>query len=216
MPKDLLKSMRAYARLMDNALELIDDILTRVPEPTEGATPSRSILDELEKAKATATAKFDKLDANYDLQSVSDELTEDMETAHTKTYNDAKARYKKALQALNAVLDARPAEATSVTVQAVRPPARIIEDLKPTEKLTSTMSLEAFRAWAEQYRNFMDQNEKAFAEHGLKTARAYLTKAIDSKLATRLKTMRDEAGNLKITDETTVDQVIKPPIPARR
>ena len=84
MPKDLLKSMRAYARLMDNALELIDGILARVPEPVDGATPSRSLLDELEKAKTTATAKFDKLDANYDLQSVSDELTEDIETAHTK------------------------------------------------------------------------------------------------------------------------------------
>ena len=107
-PKSLLKSMQAYARLLDNALELIDDILTRVPEPTDGATPSRPLLDELEKAKATATAKFDKLDANYDLQSVSDELTEDMETAHTKTYNDAKARYKKAMNAVNTVLDARP------------------------------------------------------------------------------------------------------------
>ena len=64
-PKSLLKSMQAYARLLDNALELIDDILTRVP--AEGATP-RSILDELDKAKATAMAKFDKMDANYDLQ----------------------------------------------------------------------------------------------------------------------------------------------------
>ena len=151
--------MQAYARLMDNALELIDDILTRVP--TEGATP-RSILDELDKAKATAMAKFDKMDANYDLQSVSDELTEDMETAHTKTYNDAKGRYKKAMHALNAVLDARPVQAKTVTVQAPRPPARIVEDLKPSEKLTSTMSLEAMRSWAEQYRNFMEQNAKAF------------------------------------------------------
>ena len=152
--------------------------------PTEGATP-RSILDELDKAKATATAKFDKMDANYDLQSVSDELTDEMEPAHTKAYEEAKQRYTKTMQTTNAVLDARPAEATpTVTVQAAKPPARIVEDLKPSEKLTSTMSLEAFRAWAEQYRNFMRQNKKAFEEQGLETARAYLKKAIDSKLAT--------------------------------
>ena len=162
--------MRAYARLMDDTLELIDDILTRVPEPVDGATPSRSLLDELEKAKATATAKFDKLDANYGLQSVSDELTEDRETAHTKIYDDAKARYKKAMTAVNIVLDARPVASQTINVQTPRPPARIIEDLKPSEKLTSTMSLEAMRAWAEQYRNFMEQNAKAFEEQGLKTA----------------------------------------------
>ena len=114
------------------------------------------------------------------------------------------------MQTTNAVLDARPAGAAStVTIQAAKPPARIVEDLKPSEKLTSTMSLEAFRAWAEQYRNFMRQNRRAFEEQGLETARAYLTKAIDSKLATRLKTMRDKAGNLKVTEATTVDEVIK-------
>ena len=35
-PKSLIKSMQAYARSLDNALEMIDDILTRVP--AEGAT----------------------------------------------------------------------------------------------------------------------------------------------------------------------------------
>ena len=71
------------------------------------------------------------------------------------------------------------------------------------------MSLEAFRAWAKQYRHFMEQNTKAFEEQGLKTARAYLTKAMGTKLAMRLETMRDDAGELKLTDETTVDQVLK-------
>ena len=63
----------------------------------------------------------------------------------------------------------------------IRDPARIVKDLKPSVKLASTMSLEAFRTWAEQYGNFMRQNKKAFEEQGLETARAYLTKAIDSK-----------------------------------
>ena len=37
------------------------------------------------------------------------------------------------------------------TVQATtKVPARIVDDLKPSEKLASTMSLEAFRAWAKQ------------------------------------------------------------------
>ena len=82
------------------------------------------------------------------------------------------------MQIANAVLDARPVGAAStVTVQAAKPPARIVEDLKPSKKLTSTMSLEAFRAWAEQYRNFIRQNKRAFEEQGLETARAYLTKA---------------------------------------
>ena len=94
MPKDLLKSMRAYARLMDDSIELLDGILARVPEPVDGATPSQSLLDELEKAKTTVSVKFDKLDANYGLQSVSDELAEDKEEAHTKIYDEAKARYR--------------------------------------------------------------------------------------------------------------------------
>ena len=205
-PKDLVKSMQTYARFLDGALELIDNVLTRVP--AEGAAP-KTVLDDLEKAKAMAEAKFKKMDANYEIQSESDELTEVIETAHTKVYDEAKAKYYKAMQAVNPVLDARPVAAPTVTVQPARPPARIVEDLRPKEKLTSTMSLEAMRAWAEQYRNFMAQNEKAFEELGLKTARAYLTGAIDVKLATRLKTMRDEDGNLKVSDETTVDQVLK-------
>merc|ERR1712026_102224 len=110
------------------------------------------------------------------------------------------------------ILDARTvavAAAQAVTVQPARPPARIIEDLRPKEKLMSTMSLEAMRAWAEQYRNFMAQNENAFEEQGLKTARAYLTGSIDAKLTTRLKTMRGEDGNLKVSDETPVEEVLK-------
>merc|ERR1712020_37736 len=155
-------------------------------------------------------AKFERMDANYDIQSVSDELTEDMETAHKKVYDEAKARYKKAMLAAVAVLDARAVPAApTVHVQPARPPARIVEDLRPKEKLTSTMSLEAMRAWAEQYRNFMAQNEKAFEEQGLKTARAYLTGSIDMRLATRLKTMRGEDGNLKVSDETSVEDVLK-------
>ena len=30
-PKDLIKSMQTYARFLDNALEQIDHVLTRVP-----------------------------------------------------------------------------------------------------------------------------------------------------------------------------------------
>ena len=120
-PKSLVKSMQAYARFLGNALEMIDDVLSRIP--TEGATP-RAILSELDEAKAIAKAKFEKMDANYDIQSVSTELTDEMEQAHTKAYEEAKMGYKKTMLTTNAVLDARPAEAAStVTVQAVRPPA---------------------------------------------------------------------------------------------
>ena len=101
-PKDLVKSIQAYARFLDQDLEWIDDVLARVP--AEGATP-RSVLDDLEKVKASAEAKFDKMKMNYEIQSVSDELTEDMETAHTKVYDEAKARYKKAMVAANTVLE---------------------------------------------------------------------------------------------------------------
>ena len=90
-PKSLVKSMQAYARSLDNALEMIDDVLSRVP--AEGATP-RMVLSELEEAKATAKAKYEKMDANYDTQSVSTEMTDEMELAHTKVYDEAKGRYK--------------------------------------------------------------------------------------------------------------------------
>ena len=206
MPKDLVKSMQTYARLLDGALETIDDLLTQVP--AEGAAP-KTVLDDLEKAKAKAEARFDSMDESYAIQSSSGELAEDIEKAYTKVYNEAKARYVKVMADVDPVLDARTVPAApTVQVQPARPPARIVEDLRPKEKLTSTMSLEAMRAWAEQYRNFMAQNEKAFEEQGLKTARAYLTGSIDAKLTTRLKTMRGEDGNLKVSDETTVDQVL--------
>ena len=72
------------------------------------------------------------------------------------------------------------------------------------------MSLEAFIAWAEQYGNFMRQNKKAFEEQSLETARAYLTKAIDSKLSMWLKTMVDEAtGQPKVTEVTTTEEILK-------
>ena len=71
--------------------------------------------------------------------------------------------------------------------------------------MTSSMSLEAFRAWSEQYQNFMKQSEKAFKEQGLKTARAYLTKAIATKLSTMLMTMVDDGnGKPKVTEETLI------------
>ena len=92
MPKDLIRSIRAYARLMDDSIELLDGILARVPEPAEAA--SQSLMDELEKAKTSVSVKFDKLDTNFGLQTVSDELPEDKVDAHTKIYDEAKARYR--------------------------------------------------------------------------------------------------------------------------
>ena len=159
MPANLLRSIQAYARSLGIALRAIDNILARMPTG-EGATPSSALLKELETAKAAAMAKFEKMDANYVEQQA--EVPEDQEAAHTKAFEDAVKDYDKTMQTVNTTLDAQPSGSANVTVQAVRPPARIIEDLKPSEKLTSTMSLEAFRAWAEQYRQFMRQNTKAF------------------------------------------------------
>ena len=123
MPKDLVKSMQTYARLLDGALETIDTILTWIP--AEGTAP-RSVLDDLEKAKAKAEAKLDKMEENYDIQSESGELTEDTETAHAKIYNEAKAKYLKTMEAVHPVLGARTvavAAAPAVHVQPARPPA---------------------------------------------------------------------------------------------
>ena len=56
----------------------------------------------------------------------------------------------------------------------------------------------------------MRQIKKAFEEQGLESARAYLTKAIDSKLSTWLKTMVDEAtGQPKVTEATTIEEILK-------
>ena len=63
--------------MMDDSIELLDGILARVPEPADAA--SQSLMDELEKAKTTVSVKFDKLDTNYGIQTVSDELAEDKE-----------------------------------------------------------------------------------------------------------------------------------------
>ena len=140
-PKSLVKSIQAYARSLGNALRTIDDILARMPK--EGAPPT-TLLKKLEDAQASAMAKFEKMDANYVTQQ--EELTDDLEPAHTKAYEEAVQGYTNTMQLANAVLRAQPTGTANVTVQAARPPARIIEDLKPSEKLTSTMSLEAFRA----------------------------------------------------------------------
>ena len=85
----------------------------------------------------------------------------------------------------------------------------IVEDLKPSEKLLSSMSLEAFRAWSEQFSNFTRQNVKALEKQGLETARAYLPKAIDKKLSTRHKIMLDMAGLPKVTRETFMKEILK-------
>ena len=133
-PKSLIKSLQAYARSLGNALRTIDDILSRMPKDGTTSTP---LLKKLEDAQASAMAKFEKLDANYVSQQ--EELTDDLEPAHTKAYEDAVQDYTKTMQMANALLDAQPTGTANVTVQAVCPPARIIEDLKPSEKLTSTM-----------------------------------------------------------------------------
>ena len=97
-PKSLVKSMQAYARSLGNALKMIDEILTRMPK--EGATP-RAVLKELEDAKASAMAKFEKMDANYVIQAASEELTDDIEPAHTKAYEEAVQGYTKTRTSLD-------------------------------------------------------------------------------------------------------------------
>ena len=65
-PKSLIKSMQAYGRSLGNALDMIDEILTRIPKEEGAAAPPREALQELEDAKATAKAKFERMDTNYD------------------------------------------------------------------------------------------------------------------------------------------------------
>ena len=72
-PKDLVKSMQTYSRFLDNALEAIDKVLARIPEGG-GATAPPRIMQQLEDAATVAKAKFDKLEANYEVQSFSDEF----------------------------------------------------------------------------------------------------------------------------------------------
>ena len=97
---------------------MIDEILTRVPKSEGASAPPRVVL-QLEDATATAKTKFERMDTNYDIQAVSSELTDEMEKAHTKVYEEAKQRYTKTMQIANAILDARPVGAASnVTVQA--------------------------------------------------------------------------------------------------
>ena len=81
--------MKAYARSLGYALDMIDEIMIRIPK-AEGATaPPREVLQELEEAKATAKVKCERMDTNYDLQSVLSELTDEMKAAHTKAYEEA-------------------------------------------------------------------------------------------------------------------------------
>ena len=75
----------------------------------------------MEEAKATAKVKCERMDKNYDLQSVSSKLTDEMEAAYTKAYDEAKQRYRKTMQATNTVLDARTVKATpTVTFQTAK------------------------------------------------------------------------------------------------
>ena len=60
MPTNLVRSIQAYARVLRTALKSIDDILARMPSG-EDATPSTSLLKELETAKAEAKAKFENM-----------------------------------------------------------------------------------------------------------------------------------------------------------
>ena len=78
-PKDLVRSMKAYARSLDNAIEQVDYVLTRIPTEGVKAAP-RALLLELEEVKVQLKAKFERLDTNYDIQSV--EVEDDAEDAH--------------------------------------------------------------------------------------------------------------------------------------
>ena len=69
------------------------------------------------------------------------------------------------------------------------------------------MSLDAFRHWSGQYKNFLKQNANAFEDQGLAISRAYLDKLIDSRLATRLRD--DEGGNKKVMDTTSVEDILE-------
>ena len=103
--------MNAYARSLGNTLNRIDEILAQILMAEGAPAPLREVLQEPEEAKATAKVKFNWMDENYDLQSVSEELTEDMEAAHTKAYDKANQRYSKTMQATNTVLHAWPVSA---------------------------------------------------------------------------------------------------------
>ena len=105
MPTNLVRSIQAYARVLRTALKSIDDILARMPSG-EDATPSTSLLKELETAKAEAKTKFENMSNNYLDQQA--ELPEEQEQAHTKAYEDAVKDYDKTLQKANATLDAQP------------------------------------------------------------------------------------------------------------
>ena len=84
--------MQAYARSLGNALNTIDEILSRIPTDEGAPAPPREALQELEEAKATAKAKLERMDTNYDIQAVSSKMTDEMQTAHTKAYEEAEQR----------------------------------------------------------------------------------------------------------------------------
>ena len=124
--------MQTYARPLDGALEAVDEVLARIPEGG-GATAPPRVLQQLEDAAATATAKFKRMDENYDIQTFSDELTEDIEKAHTKAYEEAKVRYKRAMKAVDTVFDARPVAVSSMhfLVAAARHCPAIVDSVVP-------------------------------------------------------------------------------------
>lgn len=105
LPKSLItQSMQAYARSLGYALDTIDEILIPISKAEQ----------ELEEAKATANIKYERMDTHYDIQSVSSKLTDEMEAAHMKAYDEAKQRYRKAMQVTNTVFDAKPVKATPI------------------------------------------------------------------------------------------------------
>ena len=71
--------------------------MIQIPKAEGAKEPPREVLQELEEAKATAKVKCERMDTNYDIQSVSSELTDEMEAAHTKAYEEAKQRYRKTM-----------------------------------------------------------------------------------------------------------------------
>ena len=68
-PKSLIKSLKAYWRSVGNALDMIEEIMARMPEGENA--PPREVILKLERAKATDMVKFERMAENYDQQSVS-------------------------------------------------------------------------------------------------------------------------------------------------
>ena len=117
-----------------------------------------------------------------------------------KDHEEAEIIKDTMLEAAKRTLDRAPTTGeASASIQEAIATAKIDELLKPKELLSSEMTLEEDDQWFESYKAFISYNKRSMTKMDISIKRALLSKCLDTKLVSALRTHKD------VTPTTEID-----------